>query len=110
MHYPAPHSSVLLTSTGTWSFVVIAICACCAAVGFLWSPTGQEEKMDCSPADPELARENPSTDQPLQITLPTGLTGFPVGRKSALKTSRTETPNSNRRKRSRHFTENQTYE
>jgi hypothetical protein len=35
MRYPSPHSSVLLTSTGTWSFVVIAICACCAVVGFL---------------------------------------------------------------------------
>ena len=108
MHYPAPHSSVLLTSTGTWSFVVIAICACCAAVGFLWS-NRPGRKMDGSPAGPELARE---------IVRPTsrcrsatdGAHRISGGTKSALKTSRTETPNSNRRKRSRHFTENQTYE
>jgi len=35
MRYPAPGTSVLLTSGGTWSLIALAICACCAAVGFL---------------------------------------------------------------------------
>ena len=36
--------------------------------------------------------------------LPKGLTAFPMGPRSVLKTSRTEHPHSNRRQRSRHFT------
>ena len=35
MRYPIPHASPLLTSTGTCSLIAIAICACCAAVGYL---------------------------------------------------------------------------
>ncbi len=75
MRYPAPHSSVLLTSTGTWSFVVIAICACCAAVGFLWRhPAGKENGRFAGGSG--IGPRNRSIDQPLQIRYRRGSPDF----------------------------------
>ena len=34
MRYASSEASGLLTSTGTWSLMAVAICACCAAVAF----------------------------------------------------------------------------
>ena len=71
MRYPAPGTSVLLTSGGTWSLIVLAICACCAAVGFLSRHPAEKKTI--------LVRRGTtlgSTDEPLQIVYRPGSPDF----------------------------------
>jgi len=75
MRYPAPHSSLLLTSTGTWSLIAIAFCACCAAVGFLWSQPARKRNGRFAGGS-GLGPRNRSTNQQLQIRYRQGSPDF----------------------------------
>ena len=78
MRYPAPHTSVWLTSGGTWSLIALAICACSAAVGFLQRHSAEKETI-LARRRAKLGWRNPSMDEPLEITYRPGFTGFPMG-------------------------------
>jgi hypothetical protein len=69
MPYRGSSSSMLLTPTGTWSFIAIAICGCCAAVAFLRQKDSRERSVPFTLVPERGRRKKSSSGRPSELQI-----------------------------------------